>query len=406
MPYRRVLAVALGGIGDVLMAEPAVRLLRQEAGLERLGVLAHGHAGPLLGPWSRTERLFAWDASEYRGPVGQLRLMRDLRRERFEAALCLWPSSSLKCVLIPVLAGVPVRFIHAYRQGHGRYLARVAARRAPYRPAAHRVERNVDLVAGALRVPPAAGAPLGLNGLDGPATGEPGPLRPRLFLAPQDRLAARALLETLGRDPGRPLVALHPGCTPAREALRRRWPMESFARLAEDLTLRSGVQILLVAGPGEREEAAAFAEAMAAQAALARGLAVPSLMLAGCRDLRTVAAALAEADLVVSNDSGIGHLAAAVGTTVVSLFGPTAPAEVRPFGGGPVVTSPLECSPCIADLRPGPRRCDAPCMRAIRPETVFEKIAGLLASRQRREQATGTRQQATGVVNGIISAAS
>jgi len=349
---RRVLVVALGGIGDVLTAEPSVRALRRAEGVERLGLLAHGFAEALLEPQPPRERLFVSDASVYGGAAGRLRLIGDLKQDRYDLALCLWPSSSIKCLLIPVLARIPVVLIHRYRAGRGRLVAPLWARRVPYDPRAHRVERNLVLVASA--------------GFAAVGTVSP---RPRLVLAAGERLAAAARLDEMGRDADRMLVAVHPGSTASREGAKKRWPIDSYRRLLDDLDAETGAQTLIVAGPSEREGAGA----------LARAMREPPMVLDGCPDLRAVAAVLAEADVLVANDSGIGHLAAAVGTPVVSLFGPTNPEEVRPFGAGDVVQSDLACVPCTADLRSGPRGCDAPCMRAIDPADVLGRVAHLLS---------------------------
>jgi len=349
---RRILVVALGGIGDVLTAEPAVRALRGADGVERLGLLARGFAEALLEPQRPRERLFAYDSRPYHGARGKVRLVRDLTRDRYDLALCLWPSSSLKCVLIPVLARIRARFIHRYRSGRGRLVAPLLACRVPYDAQAHRVERNLSLLASAGFGEAAAVSP-----------------RPRLVLTLGERLAAGARLDEMGRDARRPLVAVHPGSTSSREGMKKRWPPDAYVRLIDDLTAETGAQVLIVAGPAERDEATA----------MARAVREPVLVLEGCVDLRVVAAVLAEAHLLVSNDSGVGHLAAAVGTPVVSLFGPTNPGEVRPFGDGAVVQSDLGCVPCTADLRSGPTRCEAPCMEAIEPAAVLTRVKPFLA---------------------------
>ena len=88
IPGSRVLVVALGGIGDVLAAEPTVRALRRADGVERLGVLAYRFAELLLDPQPPRERLFAYDAPAYGGAHGRLRLLGDIRRDRYNLALC------------------------------------------------------------------------------------------------------------------------------------------------------------------------------------------------------------------------------------------------------------------------------------------------------------------------------
>ena len=98
-------------------------------------------------------------------------------------------------------------------------------------------------------------------------------------------------------------------------------------------------------------------------------------MLTGKTDLALTAAVLKASDLLVTNDTGPAHVAAAVGCPVVVIFGPTNPVTTRPFSTtAEVVRRPPDCAPCM--LRDCP--IDHRCMTAVTPEEVFERAAHAL----------------------------
>ncbi len=123
--------------------------------------------------------------------------------------------------------------------------------------------------------------------------------------------------DLLARSRGAPLIGLHAG---AKDAARR-WPPERFAALADALIERYGVVVALTGAAQERHLTAAVRRAMRH----------PALDLAGETDLGTFAAAIARLDLLVTNDTGASHIAAAIGTPSVVLFGPSRPEQWAPL---------------------------------------------------------------------------
>jgi lipopolysaccharide heptosyltransferase II len=193
-----------------------------------------------------------------------------------------------------------------------------------------------------------AGRPLLTDGLDGPghiheveanlrlvATLGLAPMTryPRLQVTPAMAAAAEERLCAMGLAPGRPRVGFH--CF-AISALRT-WPAERFAHVMGALEQNPGARPLLLGSPAE----SAAATALLAQTS---GTAVS---LVGQTSLQELVAILSRLDLVICLDSGLLHLAAAVGTPTVSLFGPGEPARWRPLAEGHVVLwRGLPCSPC------------------------------------------------------------
>ncbi len=180
---------------------------------------------------------------------------------------------------------------------------------------------------------------------------------PQLYLAPQERAAGAEWLAALGLERGAPLVALHPYATYARKA----WPREHWQALAG--LLDEARLPWLVVGRGE---------------ALFPG---HDRDLTNRTSLRESAAVLAAATLLVTGDSGPMHLASAVGTPVLALFGPTTK-EWGFFPSGPrdvVLERDLPCRPCSLH---GNSMCsrNGECLRAIPPEEVLARVLEMAAA--------------------------
>ncbi|MGH7389235.1 MAG: glycosyltransferase family 9 protein [Candidatus Rokuibacteriota bacterium] len=180
---------------------------------------------------------------------------------------------------------------------------------------------------------------------------------PRLRRPPPDsseRVAARALLAEAGAEGG-PLVGLHLGAAFGPSKL---WPIERMAELARALSARGRTPVLLGAA-GDADLAAGV---------IARA---PAASLVGRDRPALLPAVLAEIDAIVCGDTGVGHLAAALGTPVVALFGPTDARLTGPRGPAAVVSKPTPCAPCFYRACP----IDHPCLRAITAEDVAARLA-------------------------------
>jgi ADP-heptose:LPS heptosyltransferase len=174
---------------------------------------------------------------------------------------------------------------------------------------------------------------------------------------------------------GRPLIGIHAGA----HAPARRWPAERFAVVADHLAQRFGAQIVLTGGPGEEE----IAQAVAARTPLA-GRAAPALCVAGQTSLGGLAALIDRFDLFIANDTGPAHLADAVGTPSVTIFGPADHRRWAPLDQTRhrIVRRPVPCSPCRYAVCPIDHRC----LHWIEPDAVIEAAETLLVQ---GVQATG-----------------
>ncbi|MGD2045256.1 MAG: glycosyltransferase family 9 protein [Gemmatimonadota bacterium] len=192
------------------------------------------------------------------------------------------------------------------------------------------------------------------------------PLPPPRVTPPADRVDRwRASL------PKGALVGLFPGAN----APARRWPVERFAEVAHVL-VSQGVHVVALGGRSERALTARVGESEGA-----------ALDLGGRTDLVDLAAILSVCDLVITNDTGPMHLAGAVGTATVSLWGSSDPCEVRQTGAGdtPVTGADLPCKPCYRNechrRGPGTLLPDAheECMRLIETQDVMNATLTALA---------------------------
>ncbi|MBE3582810.1 MAG: glycosyltransferase family 9 protein [Limnochordaceae bacterium] len=200
--------------------------------------------------------------------------------------------------------------------------------------------------------------------------------RPQLWLLPEDRAWADAFLAAEGWQAGQTLIAIHPG---GSHFAAKRWPLRDFSRLIDVLLADPTRQVVLIGGRDDQRLAERIIAGMSGQRR--------PLIAAGRARLRRTAALLERSAVMVGNDSGPLHMAAAVDTPVVALFGPTSPDNFRPLSSAQrVIWKALPCSPCFRFLggiqQYWPRqlnpRCRRECMSLITVEEVVEAINELV----------------------------
>jgi len=337
------LVIQTAFLGDVVLTTPLLSALAGRHG--PVDVVATPAAAPLLEGHPAVDLVIRYDKrGAERGPAGLWRLVRRLRARGYARAYL--PHRSWRSAVLALLSGAGERTGYADSPAAAAYTRRVG------RPAAgHEVERL-----------------LALAGVDGPPS--PGSPAVRLALTADDRAAADAWLRERGVAAG--FVAMAPGSIWGT----KRWP--GFAALAAAL---DGPVVVV----GSRDDA----PLAAAVAAAAPGRAHSA---AGALGLRASAALIARAAVLVTNDSAPLHLATAVGTPIVAVFGPTVPA----LGFGPrgprdvVVEHPsLACRPCSAH---GPQVCPLGhhrCMQELSVDSVAAAVAAVSGVEAHRAIRTG-----------------
>ena len=176
-----------------------------------------------------------------------------------------------------------------------------------------------------------------------------------------DRLAVNQMLAQQGADKDRMPVAINP----VAQWETKLWQNEKFAALADRLTEKYHADVIFTGGPDD----------IAAVNDICSRMKNSSVSLAGKTTLRQLAALYEKTAFVISTDTGPMHLAAAVGTPVIALFGPTAPWRTGPFGAGhEIIRTGVKCSPCFK------RQCrqgNCICMNGIQVEDVLSAVARL-----------------------------
>lgn len=336
----RVVVRGANWVGDAVMTVPALRKLRELLPGAHITLATRPWAAGLFEDADFIDDIMTFD-DRAKSPAAFFRQVREWRRRRFDLAL-LFPNAFAPA-LVAAAARVPRRVGYA-TDGRGPLLT-TAWPVPEWRGRQHEVFYYIRLVW-------ALG--LTVSGRHDVLKGKPVIDLP---VSAARLAAARELLRASGVEEGRPVVAVCPGSTNSRA---KRWPAERFAAVADLLSEREGAQVLLVGAAEERDVSAEVERLMRRR----------PLVLTGRTSLAETAAVLAASDLLVTNDTGPAHVAAAVGCPVVVVFGPTNPQTTRPYAErAEVVRLPPDCAPCM--LRDCP--IDHRCMTAVTPEEVYER---------------------------------
>ena len=329
----KILIVAPNWIGDALLAQPLFARLRKKDPGAVIDALAPGWTAPVLRRMPEISEVL--DAPFGHGELklrARWNLGRELRARAYDGAIVL--PNTLKSALIPFFAGIPLRtgFVGELRYGLLNRVHKLDEKALPLM-----AERYAQL-AEEPRSPPARPLPeVGLR---------------------VDQANLAAALSRLGLTRAKPIVAFCPG---AEYGPAKRWPARYFAELATKLAAR-GRAVWLFGSNKDKEIGEEIVR-------LSTDTAVN---LCGRTDLASAIDLLSLAEVVVSNDSGLMHVAAAVGRPVVALYGSSSPEHTPPLARVfRIVRTGIDCSPCYA------RECPLghfKCMIELTPERVLREI--------------------------------
>jgi ADP-heptose:LPS heptosyltransferase len=326
---RRILVVKLFALGDMLLVTPALRALRERFPEARIDVLATRQGALALARSPYVDDVLVFDKALFdqvggifspRALWAGLRFALDLRLRRYDTLVLLhhlitaW--GTLKYTVLALWSGAPVRA--GLDNGRGWFLTH----RARDQGFGTFPERQYWL-----QVTAALGAPSDDD-------------RPSFTVTDADRAAGATLIAQGRNGATGPVVVIHP--TNGNYAPGRQWSPARFAAVADHLARAQGAKIVLVGVASEAEGIGRVEVAMQA----------PVINLAGRTDLATLAGVLLSADLLIGNDSSVGHLAAALGVPTLVIFGPSNDRAWLPWGADRVVLPPAG--------RPLPPLPDAP----------------------------------------------
>ncbi len=333
---KRIVVLTRAGLGDAVYVIPALRALRRRYPQAHITVITGNRGYPLL------QRCPYLDTLQLRhlgnGLMGKLREIIRLRRGHYDLAVIL--DNSDEKTLHAFLAGIPRRV-----GGAKRYFSRLLTDAVPVDPDAHQInDLNRAIV-----------ARLGCDVSD---------WRLELFPNPKAEATARGKLEQTGWRGERPLVGINPGAS----APNKRWFPERFAQVADAL-LEAGVHVVLFGARSDLPQVQAVLQAMRQT----------PINLAAQLSLDELIVCLGLLDALVSGDTGPAHLAAAMGTRVVGLFGPSSARHFAPIGEGHVfIDRSSLCAPtCSFWTCRGDNRA---CMRSITAHEVLQRVSELLSA--------------------------
>lgn len=370
---RRVLAVRLDSVGDVLMTTPALAALKTTPDTH-LTLLTSPACAPLHGLLPDVDALIAWRAPWVKPAAAdpayalfdEHTLLERLAGAGFDACVIFTVStqSALPAALLCRMAGIGLRLAHSRENPYGLLSDWAPEPDLVFAGMRHEVRRQLDLVA---------------------SVGFAVPEAPRLRLCWRDAeaQAMRQKLRAAGGRPHVPFVVVHPGAT----AASRRYPPERFGAAAALLVRASGCQVVFAGG---EQDVAAVAQARAAMGSM------PSVSVAGALSLGELAALIAQARVLVCNNSAPAHMAAAAGTPVAVLYAQTNP-QHQPWGvPARVLFEPVPCANCLQSVCP---RADHPCLLGVTPQQVCEAALSLM---EEGENAGGAH---AGIDRGPLAAA-
>lgn len=336
--YRRILIIKPSSLGDIVHALPTLAALRDRFPQAHIAWLVKRQWADLLDRVEGLDEVWPVDS----GLAGWLAVVPRLRSAGFDLAVDL--QGLFRSAALARAAGCPTRLgFDTGREGSPFFYTH----RVPVpSPEMHAVDRYL-LVAAAL-------------GATGTLADSRAHRSRVLFrVRPDDSKKAEELLGRWALKPADPWIALN---VSARWPTKR-WPAEHFGALLDHIQESGLGRVVLIGGP----------EDLGAAEEVKRRARTSPVNLTGAIPLGVLPALLAAARALVTNDSGPMHVAAAVGTPIIAMFGPTSPVRTGPYGPGHrVLRTSIPCSPCFS--RVCGNRVEMECLTSLAPELVLDAV--------------------------------
>ncbi|MBM3266244.1 MAG: glycosyltransferase family 9 protein [Candidatus Sericytochromatia bacterium] len=343
---RRILFVQFGGIGDVILAFPAIKSLREAYPDARLTLMVESRAKGVGAFNPAIDEVLAFDAKDRPTLAEFLDVVGGLRSRYFDLAVASGRSPAIPALLL--LSGARYRVGYAANP-----LSMLLTVAAPLERKQYAGWMYYDLVGSFLDIPACV---------------------PQVVVAPDDQAWATEFRARNGLVDGDAVVVLHPGASrmAARRGIHKTWEPRRWAEVARQL-LAASCKVVLAGGPDDDEGVAAI---------LATGLEGVVVAHGQTRSLGQLAALIQRAALLIAVDSAPMHLGIAVGTPTVGIFGPTDPDKLIPPGTShqAVHVGGLACRPCLWDRRSTTCQ-EITCLRDLTPDMVLAAAHRALPSR-------------------------
>jgi heptosyltransferase-2 len=337
---KNMLVRGVNWIGDAVMTLPALRVIKKVLPEARISLLVKPWVSPLFEKDPNIDEIIQY-GDEYRSIIGKIKLSRILNKKGFCSAVLF--QNAFDAAFIAFLAGIRERV--GYNRDVRGFLLTTAVPVPQNERKVHHIKYYLNLL-----------EQLGIKEQYSP---------PYLYLSLDERLSARNLL----KDMKRPILGINPG---AEYGSAKRWFPERFAEVANWFIKDTKGSAVIFGGKNEIDVAQEINKLIPEN----------KLLLAGKTSLRELISLISECDVFVTNDSGPLHIAYAVGTPLVAIFGSTDPELTGPppeveGSSNVVLTSSLSCSPCFE------RTCknnDMRCMYAVTSDDVYLGIKKILPS--------------------------
>jgi heptosyltransferase-2 len=331
----RILVRGVNWVGDTILSYPTVQQLKALFPKSHLTILIPSHLADLWKTFPHIDEIIPFQKKGGIGSIWEdINLSQSLKERNFDLAVIL--PRSFRSAFHIYLARIPIRI--GYRdEGRSLFLTH-GIHRTQETLHVHRVHYYQRLLEpfGKIETPPS----------------------PQVYLREEDRRWANQVLLDLGISEGKPLIGMNPGAT---YGLAKCWYPDRFGELGRRLSEKWQANILLFGKEGERP---IILE-------IQRHLGTKGIDLTGKTSLLQLAALLERCALLVTNDTGTMHVAAAVGIPVVALFGSTPPPITGPWGDDHVVVKKdVDCSPCWKRVCATDHRC----MKLITVDDVEEVV--------------------------------
>ncbi len=337
---RRVLIRSANWVGDAVMSLPAIASIRLSFPGAKISILAKPWVGDLFQENTTVDRVWVYQSPGlHQGFWGKWRLAQELKAEKFEIALLL--QNAFEAAWIAFLAGI------SRRAGYGTdgrtLLLTHPVSVDPGAKRGHQIDYYLTMVQS-----------LGCR---------PVSRVPSLLVSQERRKEAQERLAALGVRDIEPLVGFSPGAT---YGSAKEWFPERYADLAGRIIRDLGARILVFGSSGET--------AIPSGSSSAHSPAI--LDFTGKTTLAQAVALIAQCRLFVTNDSGLMHVAAALGVPLVAIFGSTDPQRTGPLGNeSRILYKPMPCGPCLKTKCPEDRKC----MAQISVDEVYEAVKQIWA---------------------------
>jgi lipopolysaccharide heptosyltransferase II len=361
---KNILCIRLDTIGDVLMTTPAIRAVKVSNLHRRITLLTSSAGAAIASLIPEIDEVIVYDAPWLKATAPRLNsvpeheMIEHLRSLKFDGAIVftVYSQNPLPSAFICYLADIPLRLAHCHENSY-QLLTDWIKDLEPDKFVRHEARRQLDLV-----------STIGCYTDDE---------RLSLHVTQEALVEVENLLQKLGIQKQRPFVVIHPGAT----APSRRYPPEKFALVAQTLIMEMGMQVIFTGTEPERELVTGITNTIANLND--DSSTKPALYsLVGCVDISQLAALLQLSSLLISNNTGPAHIAAAVGTPVVDLYALTNP-QHTPWGvANRVLFHDVPCKYCYKSVCPEGHH---QCLSLVTPESVVNAACELLQAEINRK---------------------